>query len=250
MIRTFLLMLVLALPLMTAQASDNRMVEANMLNGNGEYAKAIDKYEQILKTGVESPSLYFNLGYAHYKSGSLAPAILNFERARLLAPNDLDINYNLGLAYSQTVDKIDVVGDVFFVRWINGIKNKGTSNSWAIWFLISFALMIACAGFYFFGQYPFMRKIGFYIGVGLLFFCCVTLSFSMSQKSKLTNRNTAIVFSSVVTVTSSPDERGTELVVLHEGTKVSIVSRLGEWCEIELSDGNVGWLKMNAVEVI
>ncbi|MGV8826768.1 MAG: tetratricopeptide repeat protein [Breznakibacter sp.] len=250
MIRSFLLMLMFSLPLMMVQASDGRMVEANMLNGNGEYAKAIEKYEQILKTEVESPVLYFNLGYAHYKSGSLAPAILNFERARLLAPNDPDINYNLELAYSQTVDKIDRVGEVFFVRWINGIKNKGTSNAWAILFLVSFSLMVACAGFYFFGQYPIMRKFGFYVGLGLFILCSITLSFSISQKSKLTNRNTAIVFSPAVTVTSSPDERGTELVVLHEGTKVKVVSRLGEWCEIQLSDGNVGWLKMKAIEII
>ncbi len=250
MIRYFMLMLVFALPLSVIGASDERMIEANMLNGNGEYAKAIEQYNQILKTGVESSTLYFNLGYAHYKSGSLAPAILNFERALLLAPNDQDINYNLGLAYSQTVDKIEVMRDVFFVRWINGMMNKGTSNSWAIWFLVSFALLVACAGFYFFGQYPFLRKLGFYVGMGLLVFCCVSLSFSFSQKSKLTNRNTAIVFSSVVTVTSSPDERGTELVILHEGTKVKIVSRLGQWCEIQLSDGNVGWLKNDAIEVI
>ncbi len=250
MIRSFLLMMLLALPLFAVRASDDRMVQANMLNGNGEYAKAIEIYEQILKTGVESPALYFNLGYAHYKSGSLAPAILNFERARLLAPNDADINYNLELAYSQTVDKIDRVGEVFFVRWINGIKNKASSNTWAILFLVSFSLMVACAGFYFFGQFPIMRKLGFYVGMGLFVLCSITLSFSISQKDKLTNRNTAIVFSPAVTVTSSPDERGTELVVLHEGTKVTVVSRLGEWVEIQLSDGNVGWLKNEAIEII
>lgn len=250
MIRSFLLMLLFTLSSLGVRASDDRMVEANMLNGNGEYEKAIEKYGQILMTGVESPALYFNLGYAHYKNGALAPAILNFERAKLLSPNDPDVNYNLELAYSQTVDKIERVGEVFFLRWINGIKNKGNSNDWAVLFLVTFALMVACAGFYFFGQYPILRKIGFYVGVGLFLFCSISLSFSIAQRNKLTNRNTAIVFSPAVTVTSSPDERGTELVVLHEGTKVTVVSRLGDWCEIRLSDGNVGWLKKSAIQII
>jgi len=84
MIRSFLLMLALSVSSIIFSAPDNRMVEANMLNGNGEYAKAIEKYNQIINTGVENSELYFNLGYAYYKSGELAKAILNFERAKLL----------------------------------------------------------------------------------------------------------------------------------------------------------------------
>jgi tetratricopeptide (TPR) repeat protein len=243
-------MLALSVSSIIFSAPDNRMVEANMLNGNGEYAKAIEKYNQIINTGVENSELYFNLGYAYYKSGELAKAILNFERAKLLSPNDKDINYNLELAYSQTVDKIDKVGDVFFIRWIKGIENKGNSDFWTVIFLVSFALLISCAGFYFFGKYMILRKTGFYLGLGLILLTVMSLIFAINQKNELLDRKNAIVFSQVVTVTSSPDERGTELVVLHEGTKVTIISRLGEWCEIQLSDGNVGWLKESNIEVI
>ena len=64
------------------------------------------------------------------------------------------------------------------------------------------------------------------------------------------NRSSAIVFAATVTVKSSPDESGTDLFVLHEGTKVSIKSTLGEWSEIELEDGNVGWLQSKNIEKI
>lgn len=250
MLRNIILTGLLILSCLNVKASDVRMTEANAMVGAGEFEKAIEKYEQILKTGVESSSLYFNLGYAYFKSGRLAPSIINFERAKLLNPNDPDINYNLELAHSQTVDKIDKVGDVFFVRWMNDLKNKGNSNFWAVVFLVSFALTIGGIGFYFFGQYLFMRKLGFYLSLNLLILSGVSLSFSISQRDKLVNRKTAIVLTPSVTVTGSPDERGTELVVLHEGTKVSIVSELGEWQEIQLSDGHVGWLKKSDIEII
>ncbi len=250
MIRSFLLMIVMVLTVQVSSFADNRMVEANALNGNGEYDKAIERYNEILNTGVESSELYFNLGYAYYKSGELSRAIINFERAKLLSPNDPDINYNLELSYSQTVDKIEKVGKVFFLRWIDSIESKGNSDFWTYLFLISFAFTLGCAGLYFFGQYMILRKIGFFVGIGLFILSGVSLYFASNQKSKLIHRDYAIVFSSVVTVTSSPDERGTELVVLHEGTKVRVVSKLGEWCEIELSDGNVGWLKESNIEVI
>ena len=65
-----------------------------------------------------------------------------------------------------------------------------------------------------------------------------------------TSKNQAIVFSQTVTIKSSPDNSGNNLFILHEGTKVNIKSRLGEWVEIITSDGNSGWLPANAIEVI
>ncbi|MBL7112989.1 MAG: hypothetical protein ISS19_13710, partial [Bacteroidales bacterium] len=53
----------------------------------------------------------------------------------------------------------------------------------------------------------------------------------------------AIIISPSVTIKSSPDESGTELFQLHEGTRITIVDELAGWREIKLADGNVGWLK-------
>jgi SH3-like domain-containing protein len=64
------------------------------------------------------------------------------------------------------------------------------------------------------------------------------------------NRKQAIVFAPTVTIKSSPDASGTDLFILHEGTKVSIKSKLGEWSEIEVEDGNVGWIPSKDIEVI
>jgi SH3-like domain-containing protein len=49
----------------------------------------------------------------------------------------------------------------------------------------------------------------------------------------------------MVTVRSSPDDTGTELFILHEGSKVKIGDMVGEWLEIRISDGNKGWIKAN-----
>ena len=64
------------------------------------------------------------------------------------------------------------------------------------------------------------------------------------------NRNHAIVFVPTVTIKSSPDASGTDLFILHEGTKVFIKSKLGDWSEIEMEDGNVGWIPSKDIEVI
>ncbi|MGL5893074.1 MAG: SH3 domain-containing protein, partial [Bacteroidales bacterium] len=70
------------------------------------------------------------------------------------------------------------------------------------------------------------------------------------QRDKLVERNSAIVFASSVSCKSTPAVSGTNLFVLHQGTKVTIKSKLGEWSEIVLSDGNVGWIPSADIMVI
>ena len=60
----------------------------------------------------------------------------------------------------------------------------------------------------------------------------------------------AIIYNPVVSGKSSPDNSGTDLFVLHEGTKVSIEDEVGEWLKIRLSDGNVGWVPINSLNII
>ena len=57
--------------------------------------------------------------------------------------------------------------------------------------------------------------------------------------------------SAVSVVRSSPDDKsGTELFVLHEGTKVKILESVGDWDKIELQDGRQGWSKKSNLEII
>ena len=66
----------------------------------------------------------------------------------------------------------------------------------------------------------------------------------------MTNRKGAVIFSSTVTVKSSPDESGTDLFVIHEGLKVDIKEELSGWCNIKIADGSSGWVKQSTLEKI
>jgi len=46
----------------------------------------------------------------------------------------------------------------------------------------------------------------------------------------------------VVSVKSSPDEQGTNVFLLHEGTRVVTVDSVQQWKEVRISDGNKGWV--------
>ncbi len=53
-----------------------------------------------------------------------------------------------------------------------------------------------------------------------------------------------------VSVKSAPDAAGTDLFILHEGTKVQIRTVLNAWVEISLADGKIGWLPVEVLERI
>ena len=78
----------------------------------------------------------------------------------------------------------------------------------------------------------------------------MSLSISLRKRADILNSNEAIIMVSSATLATSPDKNGTEMAVLHEGTKVIIVDELGEWIEVKLKDGNVGWLLLSNVEKI
>jgi uncharacterized protein YgiM (DUF1202 family) len=53
-----------------------------------------------------------------------------------------------------------------------------------------------------------------------------------------------------VKVRSTPSATGTELFVIHSGTKVFIEDETARWYGIHLSDGKNGWIEKTDVEKI
>ncbi len=234
----------------TVFAQGDLLQEANEHYTKDEFKQAIDVYNQILKTNMESPEVYFNLGNSYYKTGQYTLAILYYERAKLLSPDDEDITFNLLVANQKVVDSIQELPGIFIVRWWNSVINSQTTDTWALISIISFILFLIMLGFYFFARTGDVRRITFWSGCFLIFLTLFSLSFAAKQKSRMVNHTFAIVMQPTVTVKSSPSEKGTNLFVIHEGLKVRITDKLGEWLEIRLADGNKGWLQTESVERI
>lgn len=216
----------------------------------GRYDEAAYLYESVLKNHGSSDKVYYNLGNAYFKCDRLAPAILNFERALRLNPGDDDARFNLEMCQARIVDKIDPIGMFLIARWYHSLGNLLNSNGWAYASIVFFILFIGCLFAYFFARRRWLKKSGFFVGILLLVFSSLSLVYSAQSSHRITNPDEAILFTLSVTVKSSPDKSGTDLFVLHEGTKMKIRSVLGDWSEIELEDGNIGWLLSKDIQII
>ena len=234
----------------TVFAQSDLLQKANEHYTKEEYKQAIDDYNKILMTNMESSEVYFNLGNAYYKTKQYTLSILNFERAKLLAPDDEDIAFNLQVANQHVVDSIQELPGIFIVRWWNSLVNSQTTDAWAVISISGFILFLVLLGFYFFARTGEVKRVSFWAGCFLILLTIFSWSFAAQQKSRLVNHLEAIVMQPTVTVKSSPSEKGTNLFVIHEGLKVKITDKLGDWVEIKLADGNKGWLQTESVERI
>ncbi len=235
---------------LTAAYGQESLTRANEAYAQEDYIKAIELYEQTAREHGVSSDLYYNLGNAYYKHNEFAKAILNYERALLLNPGNEDARFNLDMANTHIVDKIDPVGRFFLSVWIDSMRSYLSSNTWAVIGIIAFFLFIGGCYLYLFTRSVRLKKIGFFGGIVVLLVAIMANCFAWGLNEKKEIRNEAIVFDATVSVKSSPAESGTDLFVLHEGTKVVVLSKVGEWSEVKISDGNRGWLPSAAIEII
>ncbi len=226
-------------------------VMADSAYAEADYATAIHIYEQLLATHGESSAIYYNLGGAYYKMDEIARAILNYERALLIDPSNADAKFNLELARSKAVDKNAVVSEPFFVRWYRDFAAIMSADSWSKVAILCFIILISCLALFIFSKKSKTKKIIFTFA--LLSLLCTFLAnvIASSQTAKLLRRESAIIMEPSVTVRSTPSVNGTELFILHEGKKVKIKDdSMKAWKEIEVEDGNIGWLPAEAIERI
>lgn len=228
--------------------------EAEAAYRNMDFATSIKLYEaeiaQNKKNNQESAELYYNLGNAYFRDNQVAKAIVNYERALLLNPGDNDIRHNLRFAKTRIEDKIDSADNFFINKWIRGLQNLYSANTWAIIGVVFFILFIFAVGLYMISARLILRKVSFYVGIVLFFIVVVTNVFAFKQKRKIVNRSTGIVMSPSVSIYTSPDAHSQELFRLHEGAKVKLKREEGRWIEIMIANGSVGWLQKKNIETI
>ena len=244
----FLFVGVLLLSSLSVQAITKQNADDEYKKGN--YQQAIKDYEELLKEGV-SADLYYNLGNAYFRTDNITKAVLAYERAHLLNPGDVDINFNLQFARSRTIDKITPESEMFFVTWYHSLVNFTSVDSWARTAIVSIVLVLLLVLLYLFSPNINLRKVGFFgANIFLVLFLLSNL-FAYQQKKSLINRNGAIVVAPTVNVKKTPSMSSNNTFVIHEGTRVNITDKsIKGWRNITIADGREGWVLERQIEEI
>jgi tetratricopeptide (TPR) repeat protein len=209
--------------------------KGNNFYKNGNYSEAINQYQKIEQKGYQASELYFNLANAFYKNNQLAAAIFNYEKSLVLDANNTEALSNLTLAYKKTKDQI-ASPDEF-----NSVFKKHLFSIKILMLFIATAFFIV-AIMYYKNRRAVLKNMGLVLLISLFVtFLIITLS-DVNQSKKR-----AIIFAEKINLTN---EKNKLIATLHEGTKVFILNEKKNTFEVELQDGNFGFIEKQAVKVI
>jgi tetratricopeptide (TPR) repeat protein len=231
-------------------SAQNGFDKGNELYRKEKYAEAVTAYENVLKTKKHSSELYYNLGNAYYKLDKVAPAIYNYEKALLLCPGNRDIENNLKFAHKMMIDEVKEVPKVGFNKMVGDITSSLSYNGWA-WLAVSCAILflVFFCGYYFSARTMFKRL--FFLGMIVLSLTILlSIIAAIFEKDRYTSERPAIVFAISAPVKSEPKPNASDVIVLHEGTKVYVLESLENWRRVELPDGSDGWMETSVIKEI
>lgn len=232
-----------------AYAWETAFEEGNRLFEQGQYEAALEQYQEALDFGFESWELYYNMGNACYRLVDYPKAILYYEKSLKLSPKEADTRNNLALAEQKTLDRFEPLPRFFLHAWWDKACGLLSLNGWAAAILAFFALGLISSSLYAHTRQYQRKKAGFFLcaAFSLLFVC--SLAMGASQYKRL-HTPYAIVMADTVNVKSSPEERSETKFVLHEGSKVKIEDRIGNYCKIRIKNGSRGWIPEQSMERI
>lgn len=244
----FLYILFLGIPLLAQ--TESLVEQGNHYYQKQQYDNAIQSYSKVLAGGYESAGLYYNLGNAYFRKGNLGLAILNYERALKLSPGDEDIQHNLALANSRTIDRINTLPDFFIFQWWESFLALFTFTGWVYITYIFYILLLGVIVFYFFTRRPDHQRAAFFTGIAVLFLLAFSISISTIKYNREFNIKNGIVVQQSATAKLSPDSDSKDAFVIHEGLKVKVEDRVDEYYRIRLKDGKIGWLPQSDLSII
>ena len=229
---------------MSSSLAKETFVKANSAYESQAYGEAVTLYRSLLDSGYSSGPLYYNLGNAELRAGSLGRSITAYRQASALLPRDGDLAANLKYARDSTKDDLGnytrpLAETIFF--WHKGL---GFSEL-ALGVLIANALwwILLVAKLYIRDSEVLLWAARFSL-VAL-----IALSSSLLIRAAVPEK-IAVVQPAEVAIYSSTSHQSTILFKLHEGSELKVVETTPEWVRVSLPDQKQGWLPVTQVSLV
>ena len=221
---------------------------ANAYYSEEKFMQAIADYEAVLKLGFESGPLYYNLGNAYFKEGSLGKAVLNYLRAKRLQAQDADLQSNLDYARSfikggRIVPQKKAAARIFSGLVKSVSLNEITLFSSGLYFILAVLIILIITTKKF-------KKILIYGSGVVLTILIVGVSVFFAQFYAIVIQKEAVVIAESVEAKFEPFDNATTFFTLYEGESAVIFTSKEDWVKARRSDGKQGWIKAKDIEFL
>jgi tetratricopeptide (TPR) repeat protein len=214
--------------------------QGNRLYAAKDYAGAAHAYQEALAAGP-SAAVHFNLGNALFKTGQLGQAILHYRRAHFLAPRDADIAANLDFARAYRVDKTLTLPSPL-ARALERAFHALSRREAALAAAVLFALGSALVSVWIVRRWTWVLVVACGCGAGALYGLIAERVWAAEIGAR-----PAVVVLSEVSALAAPSDEAKQILLLHDGSEVTIRDARGDYLLVQLPGGG-GWVPKGAVE--
>ena len=211
---------------------------------------AIAAYEAMRAQSIEDGVLYYNLGNAYFKAGKIGRAVLNYERALELMPDDEETRTNLTFANELIAVGVEPAPLPLVIRWLVQLYQRVRPDTLARVLSLSFVLAGALLTIFLYDAWPSWRSAA----TSALVLCGLTALLSgvmlATKLNQAANRVEAIVLTENAYMRSGPGEGSPRLAEVHEGLKVRVIGEREGWFQVTLANGLAGWIRRSEMEKI
>jgi len=228
-------------------ASENARI---FMDGTAAYAKgdfpaAVEAFASLADKGVENGRLFYNLGNAYLKNDDLGHALLWYERALKIIPDDPDLRFNYDYALTLTKDEqrepaSPLLRILFFWKYRlspDTIRWTALGLNAVLW--LSLVVRVIC-------KKHLLRPSILLIAAATLIFSA-TAVFNFFEAGRIRH---AVILPAQVSVRSGFTDSATQLFVLHAGTRVRVERQSDDYLLIQYTEDKIGWVKRSDAGII
>ncbi len=237
----------LVLPAHAANEAVSLFAKGNEAYRSQNYKQAFEYYQKAAQDSTfgKDASVFYNLGNAAFKLNRLGLSILNYERARRLAPRDPDIQSNLAYAKGLVELRVEDKRNWYLQKVMEALEQV-TIHELVRGFLIVYLLFVSGL----LTNLMAKRKpvLGSLTTGWLIALAVSTLLLLVRFGDKI--HPTAVVTNPKVDVRYGPSDSDKLAFSLSEGILVNIDDNFNDWYKVSLRNGESGWSPRSGVEIV
>ena len=209
---------------------------------SGDFDQSVTAFETLAGRGIRNGKLFYNLGNACLKQDRLGHAVLWYERALRLMPDDPDLKFNYDYALSLTLDErgpsaSPLLRILFFWKYLltpHQLQWLAIIFNGIFWLVLILRRIL---------KRDRLKTLAY----GMLLLAAVSTLTVAYNAYETAFVGEGVILTHEAPVRSGLTHQATELFLLHAGAKVRIEREKEDYYRIRYSEGKIGWIQKSEV---
>ena len=203
-------------------------------------------YALLLQKEKGNVNVFYNLGNTYFHLNDFPKAVLYYEKALKMQPDNQHILHNIKETNNKLFSKMEFSKEFFVTKQLKNVVQSKSANKWSVYMLIALWLgVIAICIHFFFG-----RKNIFQFGLLSLIIAAVFAWLTYHTYSIEHQQDYAIILQKNAFIKSAPVESLNKADSIQTGLKVQILDSDKSWLKVKLPNDKTGWIEKKSLGLI